>query len=355
MTQADADVLIIGAGHGGLAVAHDLVRAGREVLIVDAHARVGDAWRMRYDSLRLFTPRGLDALPELPFPVGDDAFPKKDEIADYQEEYARSMGFAVRLGTRVRALRGAGDLMEATAGADVIRVRSVVIATGAFTVPDVPAFAAMLDRSVLQLHSRDYRRARDLPDGPVVVVGASNSGGDIAVEVARERPTTISIGTRKPLPPKRWRSPAWWKLALVRDRVLHERTAYIPWLPWPLRAGGYLEADLDRAAVEYGLRLTRRAVAAEGFSIGFADGTSAEARTVIWATGYRRDDSLSAKGAQPRPHVVGGRFLFAIRRHARDVARAVLREGALHGPVADEGTHERRDEERHEEEEHDRK
>lgn len=336
-------MLIVGAGHGGLAVAHDLVRDGRDVLLVDGHLRVGDSWRTRWDSLRLFTPRDLDVLPGVPFPTGSDPFPNKDEVADYQERYAHEMRFPLRLGAAVSALQRTDRGLAVTLGTDVIRARSVVVARGQFHTPDIPAFATRLDPSVLQLHSRDYRRARDLPEGPVIVVGAANSGGEIAVEVARERPTTIAIGTRRPLPPKRWRSPAWWKLALLRDRVFHERTAYIAWLPWPLRAGGYLEADLDRAAAENGLRLAPRAVGADGDTLRFADGSSAPARTVIWATGYRADDSLFiAAGAPPATalaigrhgrtavpglRLVRGRFLFAISRHAQGVARDVIHEG----------------------------
>ena len=334
-------MLIVGAGHGGLAVAHDLVRAGREVLLVDAHTRVGDAWRTRWDSLRLFTPRDLDGLPGIPFPRGDDPFPNKDEVADYQERYAQEMRFPLRLGAEVRALRRMGDLLEATAGADVIRARSVVIAGGHFHAPRIPDFASRLDPAVLQLHSSDYRRARDLPEGPVVVVGAANSGSEIAVEVARERPTTIAIGTRKPLAPKRFRSSTWWKLALLRDRVFHERTAYIAWLPWPLRAGGYLGADLDAAWVAHGLRLAPRVVDAAPDRLRFVDGSDVAARTVVWATGYRADHGwidapkedgvipIGRHGRTPVPglHFVRGRFLFAISRHARDVARDVRSSG----------------------------
>lgn len=339
--SSDADVLIVGAGHGGLAVAHDLVHAGRDVLLVDAHSRVGDSWRTRWDSLRLFTPRDLDGLPDMRFPSGADPFPNKDEVADYHERYARVMGFPLRTGARVRALRRIGDLFEAALGRDIIHARSVVVAGGHYCAPDIPDFAARLDPSVLQLHSRDYRRAGDLPDGPVIVVGAGNSGGEIAVEVARERPTTIAIGKRKPLPPKRYRSPTWWKLALLRDRIFHERTADVSWLPWPLRAGGYLEADLARAAADHRLRLAPRAVDAVGEGVRFADGSRAQARTVIWATGYRADHAwidapkengvipIGRSGSTPvgRLHFVRGRFLFAISRHARDVARDVGRTG----------------------------
>ncbi len=354
----DTDVLIVGAGHGGLAVAHDLLRSGREVVLVDAHARIGDAWRLRWDSLRLFTPRDLNGLPGIRFPAGGDPFPNKDEVADYHERYAHEMRFPRRLGTAVSALQGTAGALEATVGADVIHARSVVIAGGHFQAPRIPDFAARLDPAVLQLHSRDYRRARDLPRGPVVVVGAANSGGEIAVEVARERPTTIAIGTRKPLPPKRFRSPTWWKLALLRDRVFHERTAFVTWLPWPLRSGGYLEADLDRAAATHGLRLAPRAVDAAGDAVRFADGSDVSGRTVIWATDSSQGENplqppriiaggeppatpriiaggatslieISRYGRTPVPglHFVQGRFLYAISRHARDVARDIGRSG----------------------------
>jgi putative flavoprotein involved in K+ transport len=338
---ADTDVLIVGAGHGGLAVAHDLVRAGRDVLIVDRSARVGDAWRSRWESLRLFTPRDLDGLPGVPFPAGGDAFPNKEEVADYQERYAHEMRSPFRLGAGVRALRRVSDRFEANVSDDIIRARSVVIAAGHYQAPFVPDFATRLDPSVLQLHSSEYRRPSDVPVGPVVVVGAANSGGEIAVEVARVRPTTIAIGTRRPLPPKRWRSPTWWKLALLRDRLFHDRTAGIAWLPWPLRAGGYLEADLDRAAIAHGLRLAPRAVDAVGDRLRLLDGSDVSARTVIWATGYRADHSwidapkenglirVGRHGRAPVAglHFVRGRFLFAISRHARDVARDIGRSG----------------------------
>ncbi|TMF58846.1 MAG: FAD-binding protein [Chloroflexi bacterium] len=137
--NVDADVLIVGAGHGGLAVAHGLRRAGRDVLLLDAHDRVGDTWRTRWDSLRLFTPRDIDTLPGLPFPRGEDPFPSKDEVADYQERYASETRLPTRLGERVRSLRRTGELFEAAVGGDVISARSVVIAVGHHQVPDIPA------------------------------------------------------------------------------------------------------------------------------------------------------------------------------------------------------------------------
>jgi len=159
---ADVDILVVGAGHGGLTGASHLRRAGREVLIVDPSARIGDVWRNRYDSLHLFTPRFLNGLPMNPFPPGDDPFTTKDEVANYHEEYARAMSFPLRLGHRVSTLRRLGTLFEATAGPLLVKARAVVVATGAFGVGRIPPFAARLDGSVHQIHSSaafDARRA----------------------------------------------------------------------------------------------------------------------------------------------------------------------------------------------------
>jgi putative flavoprotein involved in K+ transport len=332
---ADVDVLVVGAGHGGLTVASLLRRARRDVLVVDRNARVGNVWRDRYDSLRLFTPRRLNGLPLKPFPPGDDPFMTKDEIADYHEDYAGAVSFDLRLGHRVSAVRQHGAVFEATVGSASVRARSVVVATGVNDAPRIPPFASLLDASVHQLHSSAYQRASQLPDGPVVVVGAQNSGADIAVEVARDRPTTVAIGTRLPRAPARWRNPIWWRIPPWRDRLIGELV--LP-LPWPLRPGGFIGADLDHAVAAHGLRLASRAVTADGDQIRFADGTSVRARTVIWASGYTQDhtwvdapktESKVAIGRRGRTAVarlwfVRGRFLYSVARHARDVARDVI-------------------------------
>ena len=332
---ADVDVLVVGAGHGGLTVAARLRQARRDVLLVDGSSRVGDSWRNRYDSLRLFTPRPLNGLPASVFPPGDDSFPLKDEVADYHEEYVGAMSLPLRLGCRVTALRHAGPVFEAVAGSLLVKARAVVVATGVFGAGRIPSFAAQLDPSVLQLHSSMYRRPSDLPDGPVVVVGARNSGADIAVEVARKRPTTIAMGTPIPRAPARWRNPFWWRIPPWRERLIGDLA--LP-LPWPFRPGGFVTADVDHAVAAHALRRAGRAVGAQGDEIRFADGASVRARTVIWASGYNPDYSWidaprldgkiaigdHGRSAVQRLWIVRGRFLFSIRRHADDVARDVI-------------------------------
>ncbi len=289
---ADVDVLVVGAGHGGLGVAARLKARGREPLIVDTNARVCDSWRERWASLRLFTPRFVNGLPGMRFPDGADPFPGKDEIADYEERYARELGLDVRLRTRVSGIRPVGHVFEATVGAEVIRTKSVVLATGAHTMPRVPSFAAQLDGEVRQIHSFEYGRTGALPPGPVVVVGGRNSGAEIAMELARTHEVAMTLDRRSSYAPARWRSPGWWRAAQFRSWVL--RGAILPGpVPWPLKppVGKWVEVDVRRAGRDGVLRLVPRAVGAEGRVLHFADGSSLRPTAVVWATGFRIDDS----------------------------------------------------------------
>ena len=163
----------------------------RNFVILDAHARVGDAWRTRWEGLRLFTPGRLNSLPGMPFPGDPHGFPTKDEVADYLEAYAATMELPVRTGVRVTDVWPADDgrgFRIATEDGDY-EAGQVVVATGAYDRPRVPDFAGDLDPAITQLHSSQFRSTSQLRDGAVLVVGASNSGAEIALMAAREHPT----------------------------------------------------------------------------------------------------------------------------------------------------------------------
>ena len=187
------ETVIVGAGQTGLATAYHLKRRGRDCLVLDAHQRVGDNWRRLWDSLRLYTPARYDALPGLAFPARPWSCPGKDQVADYLEQYAAHHALPVRLGVRVERLskEGAGYLLHTSTG--VIGCDNVVVATGTFgRTPSIPSFAPALDPGIVQLHSSEYRRPGQLAEGPVLVVGASHSGSDIAHEVALTHPTVLA-------------------------------------------------------------------------------------------------------------------------------------------------------------------
>ena len=184
--------LVIGAGQAGLAVGYELARRRRPFLIVDAAERVGAAWRERWSSLRLFTPARYDALPGMPFPGPAHAFPTKNEMADYLEAYAHRFGLPIRTGVRVLRLSRAGGRFVAETAGGRIEADAVVVAMSDHQVPRVPPFAAQLDPAVRQLHSHAYRDPAQLREGPVLVVGAGNSGAEIAIEVASGHPTWLA-------------------------------------------------------------------------------------------------------------------------------------------------------------------
>ncbi|HYZ11835.1 MAG TPA: NAD(P)/FAD-dependent oxidoreductase, partial [Actinomycetota bacterium] len=181
------DTVVIGGGQAGLSVGYHLRRRGIPFVILDANPRIGDSWRRRWDSLRLFTPNRFNGLDGLPFPGARWGFPTKDEFADYLERYAERFGLPVRSGMEVSRLTRNGDRFVATAGGRRFEADHVVVAMSSWQRPRVPEFAADLDPGIVQLHVADYRNPGQLRDGDALVVGAGNSGAEVAMDLATSR------------------------------------------------------------------------------------------------------------------------------------------------------------------------
>jgi putative flavoprotein involved in K+ transport len=188
------ETVIIGAGQAGLSTGYHLERLGRSCVILDGNRRVGDPWRKRWDSLRLFTPARFDELDGLRFPAPRNSFPTKDEMADYLEAYARHFDLPVLTGTRVERVWREGTRYVVSAGDQLFEADNVVIAMSSYQTGRVPKFASELAADITQLHSIDYRNLGQLKDGPVLVVGAGNSGSEVAIEAARAGRTTYFSG-----------------------------------------------------------------------------------------------------------------------------------------------------------------
>jgi putative flavoprotein involved in K+ transport len=185
--------VIVGGGQAGLSVGYHLARRGLPFVILEGSARIGDAWRRRWDSLRLFTPARYDGLPGMPFPAGTDRFPSKGAMADCLAAYARRFALPVRTGVRVDRVWKEGGRFHLSADGASFEAEQVVVAMSGYQVPKVPAFAAALAPDTVQLHSCDYRNPGQLREGGVLVVGAGNSGAEIALELARTGwPTWLS-------------------------------------------------------------------------------------------------------------------------------------------------------------------
>jgi putative flavoprotein involved in K+ transport len=287
------ETVIIGAGQAGLSTGYHLARRGQRFVILEAWQRVGDVWRHRFDSLRLYSPAWADGLPGFPFPAPRWSYPTKDQMADYLEAYAERFALPVRTGVTVDDISRDGDGYVVTAGAHRFEADQVVVASGTFQRPVVPAFAGELDPAIRQLHSGDYRNPTQLRDGPVLVVGASHSGGDIAFEVARTHPTILSGKDRGQIPfrhDSRTAHVVFPIMVFLARNVLTMRTPLGRRMRHEVRAhGGPLirirRADLDAAGVE---RVQRVAGVRDGRPV-LEDGRVLDVANVIWCTGFDKD------------------------------------------------------------------
>jgi putative flavoprotein involved in K+ transport len=288
------ETVIVGGGQAGLATGYHLAKRGASFVILDAGRRIGDPWRKRWDSLRLYSPASYDGLPGLRFPARRASFPTAHEMADYLESYAAHFELPVRASTAVETLRKDGDRYVVTAGAQTFEAESVVVATGVMQKPVVPTVASELDPRITQLHSSDYRNLSQLQEGPVLVVGASHSGADIAYEAAAEHKTTLSGRDTGQIPAsvetRRGRL-GFRGLFFVGSHVLTVDTPLGRKMRPHVRQGGapllrYRRKDLLAVGVE---RVLARTVGVQDGLPVLDDGRVLDVRNVIWCTGFRPD------------------------------------------------------------------
>jgi len=180
------NTIVVGGGQAGLAAGYHLTQRGENYAILDENTRTGATWRSRWDSLRLFTPSQNNYLPGMKFPKPDFYFPTKDEAADFLESYASHFSLPIRYGVKVVGLKHNEAGFHLYAGEEGFHARNVIIATGAFHTPYTPNIAQKLPPDIFQMHSVDYRRPKDVPVQNVVVVGAGNSGAEIALDLAKD-------------------------------------------------------------------------------------------------------------------------------------------------------------------------
>jgi putative flavoprotein involved in K+ transport len=347
------ETVIIGGGQAGLAMGYHLAKRKQPFVILDANERIGDAWRKRWDSLRLFTPARYDGLPGWRFPARGWSFPTKDEMADYLEAYAGRFELPVRTGVHVDRLSRAGDRYVVTSGERRFEAGKVVVASGAHQTPRIPEFADELDPGIVQLHSSAYTGPGQLRKGGVLVVGAGNSGAEIAFELSRTHRTWLSGNEVDEIPVRHGSVPARLVLPIVRflfHRVLSMSTPIgrkvgpkVAFKASPLirvKSKNMTAVGIERVARVAGVR--------HGLP-QLDDGGELDVANVIWCTGFRQqfswidlpvfgDDGqpLHERGivqSEPGLYFIGLLFLYAVSsdvligvgRDAKHIATQIAR------------------------------
>jgi len=281
------EVAVVGGGQAGLAMGYFLAGQDRRFVILERGDSIAPAWRERWDSLKLFTPRAYSSLPGLSFPGEPDDYPTRGDVIAYLERYAEEFDLPIELNSDVRRLFREDGRYVLELDGRRITADAVVVATGPFQAPYVPKLAEELDPDVWQAHSTGYRRPSDVPDGTALVAGGGNTGFQIAKELSATHKVLLSVGSRQqPLPQRvAGRDLFWWltKTGLIHKTVdsrlgqrLKDRDTLI----------GSSSRELKR---RYGVELKPRAIRGSGLTVTFEDGSEVEVDAVIWATGYRPD------------------------------------------------------------------
>ncbi|TCK24624.1 flavin-containing monooxygenase [Pseudonocardia endophytica] len=276
--------VVVGGGQSGLAAAGALARRGVRPVLIEAHVDPTGSWSRYYESLRLFTPAGLNALPGRPFPADDAYFPSRDEMAGYLRDYAATLDCEVRTRTRVEAVTRHGSrFVVRTDRGDELGAGMVVAATGQFDNPHRPDIPGLRGYTGPVLHAADYREPHGYAGRRIVVVGSGNSAVQIASELAEH--ARVSIASRAPIryateDPVPGDSRFWTVLSLA-GRVPAGRWFGAATVP-VIDTMGY------RARIDAG-RPDRRdlPVRAEGRALYWPDGSVEAVDLVLLATGYR--------------------------------------------------------------------
>ncbi len=357
--------VVIGAGQAGLSVGYHLSRRGLPFVILEANDRIGDTWRRRWDSLRLFTPAWLDSLDGWPFPASPYTFPTKDEMADYLEAYATRFQLPVRTGVRVERLSKQTHVARyviTTADGSTIEADHVIVAMASYQKPRVPAFAMQLNRTIVQLHSYEYRSPTQLREGPALIVGAGNSGAEIAKDLARAGHRVWIAGRDTGHLPFRIDSFVGRTLMVpLLLRVIFHRVLTVD-TPMGRKArpaitakGGPLIRVKPKELAALGIESVPRVAGVRDGQPVLDDGRVLDAANVIWCTGFHpgfswidlpifdSDGDNNSHGPEPKHHrgvvsgepglyFVGLHFLYAmsstmihgVGRDAEHIARTVV-------------------------------
>jgi putative flavoprotein involved in K+ transport len=284
--MSEYEIVIIGGGQAGLALSYYLKQQGRDFIILNALSETGESWRNRWDSLVLFTPADYSTLPGLPFPKDKRLKPTKDEVADYLALYAKTFDLPIHHNCRAKRLYREYGKYHIEVATTTITADQVVIATGPYHIPYIPAVCKKLNADVFQIHSAEYRNPAQIPPGDVLVVGGANSGAQIAEELSQTRQVYLSRGRKLPFIPRFMTSHLAYRLIELSGimRVNIESP---------------LGKFLSKHDAVYGVNLRKlarvemkdRLIDASDKTVTFTGGETLEVQNIVWATGYKQNFS----------------------------------------------------------------
>ncbi len=284
--KKNVDVLVIGAGQAGLAMGFYLKKTKKSFVLVDVANRIGDVWRNRYDSLVLFSPRRYSSLPGMAFPGDPEGFPTKNEFADYLETYANFFSLPIQMNTKVEKLEQLDNKYRVVTSQGEITAKNIVIATGPFQKPFIPQLEGKISEHIYQIHSSQYHRPSQLSEGSVLVVGAGNSGSQIAAELSSSRKVYLSSSQELKMIPHRVlnRSIFWWFNVLMLSKISVE-SKLSKYLEYEPIIGTELQPLIKSGKVE----IKGRTHSFHEQEIKFTDDTKITVENIIWATGFQFD------------------------------------------------------------------
>ncbi|VXC34906.1 putative oxidoreductase [Bacillus sp. 349Y] len=281
------DAVIIGAGQAGLSLGYYLKNSGLDFLILDKNDAVGMSWKLRYDSLVLFTPKEYSSLPGLKMKGESHEFPTKDEVESYLQYYAEKFSLPVRLNEAVIDVTTFEGTYIIKTHTNEYRSKNIIIATGPFNQPFLPGEREEIAEGIMQIHSSDYKNPDQLKEGNVLVVGGGNSGAQIAVEVSKHNETFLSISQPLhflPLTVWRNRSIFW-----LFDKLGILNVTSTSFIGKRLKQKGdpIFGFELKQALKKNQVKLKSRFRSGKGNQIHFDQDPPLQVDNVIWATGFK--------------------------------------------------------------------
>jgi putative flavoprotein involved in K+ transport len=284
------NTIVIGAGQAGLAMGYYLKQFNHSFLILDKNQKVGEVWDKRYDSLVLFTPRSFSSLPGLKLNGEPQGFPSKDEVSQYLKAYSETFELPIKHDATVTDVRKKDNTFYISTGHSEFKAKNIIIATGPFQKPRIPAFANKLSKEIVQLHSSEYQNSSLLNEGNVLVVGGGNSGAQIVEELAKNRKAYLSISQRLTFLPLTIRNKSifWWfnKIGVLKATSNSFYGKLIQ-----KRGDPIFGLELKHAIRNGDVVIKNRSMDGKGDKVIFQDNTFLDVQNIIWATGFIFDYS----------------------------------------------------------------